>query len=246
MSAVSTRRVLISPHLDDLALSCFGALSCGGDAVTVFTADPDVDGLLSEWDAQCGAPSSRALMARRREEDATAMTLAGAAGVHLGFAEQHHRSAPLVPADLAAALAAALDGATEVWVPAAVYGNPDHAVVRSATFSVLGTVPAAAVWLYAEYPYHQYLAPGTSTAEALAGWFRQRVQPGASDARATPAVRVLDPETADRKRRAVEAYASQLAPLDRTLGGRLLDPDLLRAEYAWQLRGATPGRRMIN
>jgi LmbE family N-acetylglucosaminyl deacetylase len=239
MSDVLTRRVLISPHLDDLALSCFGALTGGGEAVTVFTADPDADGLLSEWDAQCGAASSRELMARRRSEDAAAMDLAGATSRHLGFAEQHHRSAPLVAAELTAALAGVLTGATEVWVPAAVFGNPDHAVVRSATFAALQASPVPRVWLYAEYPYHQYLSPGAPTAAALADWFRQRVQTGASDARATPVVRSLDPQTADRKRRAVASYASQLAPLDRTLDGRLLDVDLLRDEFAWQLRGAT-------
>jgi LmbE family N-acetylglucosaminyl deacetylase len=235
---VSSRRVFISPHLDDLALSCFGAMRDGDEAVTVFTADPQADGLLSDWDARCGAVSSRALMARRRGEDIAAMALGGAVPRHLPFAEQHHRSTELDPSVLASALAEVLSGATEVWVPAAVYGNPDHAVVRSVTFSVLAKAPVASVWLYAEYPYHQYLAPGSSTAAALADWFRQRVHQGASADRATPTLRSLDPATAARKRTAVETYASQLAPLDHTLGGRLLDAGLLRDEYAWHLRGA--------
>jgi LmbE family N-acetylglucosaminyl deacetylase len=239
MSDRPTRRVLVSPHLDDLVLSCFGALSDGGEALTVFAGEPDTDGLLSDWDARCGAVSSRELMARRRDEDLAAMALAGASVRHLPFAEQHHRHAPIDPAALADALARSLAGASEVWVPAAVYGNPDHALVRSATFAVLARVPVPAVWLYAEYPYHQYLAPSSGdTAAALADWFRQRVHSGASAGRAAPSVRTLEPVDAARKRAAVECYASQLAPLDRTLDGRLLDADMLREEYAWQVRGA--------
>jgi LmbE family N-acetylglucosaminyl deacetylase len=251
MAAASTHRVLVSPHLDDLVLSCFGALLTGPGtaavtAVTVFTAEPDRAGVLSDWDAQCGADSSRELTRRRRDEDRRAMSLAGAAVDHLPFLEQHHRAEAAdtggFTGALAEALAERLAGATEVWVPAAVYGNPDHSLVRSVTFSVLARVPVPSVWLYAEYPYHQYLSPGPAsrqrTAADLAAWFRQRVQSGASDRRAAPTVRTLDPAEVALKRQAVGCYASQLAPLDRTLDGRLLDPHLLLDEYAWQLRGA--------
>jgi LmbE family N-acetylglucosaminyl deacetylase len=244
------RRTLLSPHLDDLALSCFGALRPGDTALTVFTADPSADGLLSDWDAQSGAASSKELMATRRAEDRAAMALAGATVRHLPFGEQHHRAGADVAAPLAAALADELADATEVWVPAAVFGNPDHALVRSVAFSVLAKLSVSSVWLYAEYPYHQYLspvsadgpAPGSgsvraSTVPALADWFRQRVHAGAPDARANPTVRVLDDAELALKQQAVQCYRSQIAPLDRTLGGRLLESELLRDEYAWQVRG---------
>ncbi|GAA0802235.1 PIG-L family deacetylase [Spirilliplanes yamanashiensis] len=220
--------MLLSPHLDDVALSCFGALA-GGVAATVFTASPARPGVLSAWDADCGASSSRDLMAARRAEDEAAAALAGATARHLGFAEQHHRDEPLDVAALTAGLADLTAGAAEVWVPAAVYGNPDHATVRSAAFAALARAAVPSVWLYAEYPYHVYL---TRSGEDLASWFARRV-PSADP---EPVVRTLTGGELARKRAAVSCYASQLGPLDRTLGGRLLDDDLLGVEYAWRVR----------
>jgi LmbE family N-acetylglucosaminyl deacetylase len=225
-------KVLVSPHLDDVVLSCFGALP-GGLAATVFTAGPGGPGVRSAWDAACGASSSRDLMAIRRAEDLTALSQPGVTARHLAFAEDHYRDGPLDAAAVAAALAELFAGAAEVWLPAAVYGNPDHATVRRCGFAALKGTAVPTVWLYAEYPYHQYLTDdGASTVDALAGWFAERVRSGS----AGPAVRVLDDEALARKRHAVGCYASQLGPLGRTVGGRLLDDELLRHEYAWRLR----------
>jgi LmbE family N-acetylglucosaminyl deacetylase len=226
------RRVLVSPHLDDVALSCFGALA-GGVAATVFTAGPAGDGVRSAWDAHCGASSSRELMATRRAEDRRALSDSAVTVRHLPFAEEDYRDGPVDAGAVEEALAELFAGAAEVWLPAAVYGNPDHATVRRCGFAALRRAAVPAVWLYAEYPYHQYLDDArTSTLDALAGWFAARVRAGA----AAPAVRVLDDATLAAKRRAVGCYASQLGPLDRALGGRLLDDGLLRHEYAWRLR----------
>jgi LmbE family N-acetylglucosaminyl deacetylase len=228
----SPGKIVLSPHLDDLALSCFDALS-DAVAATVFTAGPDGPGVLSAWDAACGASSSRDLMAARRDEDRRALAATDVTVRHLGFAEDHYRAVPLDATALEGALADLFAGATEVWLPAAVHGNPDHSTVRRHAFAALRHVPVPTVWLYAEYPYHQYLAAGrSSTVDALAEWFASRIRAGT----AVPAVRALDDAALTRKRQAVGCYVSQLGPLNRTLGGRMLDDDLLRHEYAWRLR----------
>jgi LmbE family N-acetylglucosaminyl deacetylase len=98
-------------------------------------------------------------------------------------------------------------------------------------FAALAAVPAATIWLYGEYPYHQYLTRWTGTAtpaDALAAWFGERLG-------SATAPRVLTAD-ADAKRAAVACYTTQLAPLQATVDGHLLDESLLAAEYAWLLR----------
>lgn len=226
------RRILVSPHLDDAVLSCFGALSTDAVVVTVFSDAPE-DARLSDWDARCGATSSRELMARRRSEDDEALALTGARARRLAFREQAYGEPPPLT-ELSEALAAELSGADEVWLPAAIGGHPDHVRARAAGFAALAAAPTASVWLYAEYPYHQYLAralPSGDPVEALRDWYAERM---GSDVKVT--VQHLPASLIERKRAAVGCYASQLGALDATVGGRLLDADLLAAEYAWPLR----------
>jgi LmbE family N-acetylglucosaminyl deacetylase len=231
MAGPLLRRVVVSPHLDDAVLSCFAVLS-GATVVTVLSGGPDTAGVLSDWDAQCGTGSSRDLMATRRTEDLAALALAGAQAVHLPFREEHYGGTGVEPAELAAELA----DATEIWLPAGIGGNHDHVRTRAAGFAAIAALPAAAVWLYAEYPYHQYLTRWTGSADplaALATWFGERL--------GSAAVRpIARPAEATAKRAAVACYATQLPPLQATIGGHLLDEDLLATEYAWLLRkGAT-------
>lgn len=226
------RRALVSPHLDDAVLSCFAALGPGSSVITVFTGGPDSDELHSTWDAGCGARSSRELMDRRRTEDLAACTAAGAHPVHLPFRQRHYGE-DISTAELAAALAPELAGADEVWLPAGVGGHPDHVRARAAAFAAL---PAhAAVWIYAEYPYHQHVtrwSGAPSPVAALAAWFA-----GQLGSAAVPTAIAADPET---KRAAVRCYASQLGSLQATVDGTLLDDGPLGAEYAWLARRSEP------
>jgi LmbE family N-acetylglucosaminyl deacetylase len=77
----SRRIAVVSPHLDDAALSC-GALIAGCPDVTVITlfAGVPADGSQSTaWDRACGFYTAEEAMAARREEDRAAMTSLGAA-----------------------------------------------------------------------------------------------------------------------------------------------------------------------
>jgi LmbE family N-acetylglucosaminyl deacetylase len=213
--------------------------------VTVFAGVPARDGLLSPWDVSCGAGSSRELMRRRRLEDHRAMGITHARSRHLPFLDQRYREEHTDTRQLAEALRRELADATEVWIPAAICGNPDHVTVRTVAFSLLAAVPKAAVWLYAEYPHHQYLARGQRATEDVDGtvavltdWFSQGMRPARGGLPATPQLRTLAAKMLASKRAAVRCYESQLELLNATMDGRLLDDKLLRAEYAWCVRSA--------
>jgi LmbE family N-acetylglucosaminyl deacetylase len=239
------QKVLLAPHLDDVALSCFGAVSARSVVVTVFAGVPSSTTSLSPWDRRCGATSARELVLRRIEEDRRAFRRTGVHLRYLPFLEHQYRDAPADVDELAAALRPELRDAGEVWVPAAICGHPDHHLVRSVTLPVLRELSPAAVWLYAEYPYHQYLrqmgpagrgtaVPDTST--ALDEWFAHRMPPGGR-----PALHrhLLPTPLIEEKQAALSCYQSQLDVLDATLDGRLLDEEMVGTEYCWRVRGST-------
>ena len=64
--------IVVSAHLDDAVLSCYSALGPSTSVVTVFAGLPP-ESVLSSWDAEGGATSSRERMAERREEDRRAL-----------------------------------------------------------------------------------------------------------------------------------------------------------------------------
>jgi LmbE family N-acetylglucosaminyl deacetylase len=216
------RRMVVSPHLDDAVLSCFAALE-GATVLTVFTDGP-ADDSVTNWDAGCGARSSRELMALRREEDRRALAACGADVQHLGYQESAYGDTP--QSEIVATLAAELTGAGEVWMPAAVAAHLDHANVRAATAAALP--PGTSVWLYADYPYRRYLGGADATA-GLTLWFAHRF-PAAREISIRPVADVT------AKREAVRCYASQLPSLQATVDGTLLDDEHLGTEYAWRLR----------
>ncbi|MEJ7727615.1 MAG: PIG-L family deacetylase [Polyangiaceae bacterium] len=144
----------VSPHLDDAALSCAGALvtrSAAGEHVVVVSVFTE------------GQPARG--YARRRAEDGAVLRAHGLEAVHLGFADAPTRlgvapsfrslllgppAAPGLVAEVAASLAA-LQGRlapSEVWLPLAVGGHVDH----RATFAA-GMRSAGALRFYEERPY---------------------------------------------------------------------------------------------
>jgi hypothetical protein len=139
-----------------------------------------------------------------------------------------------------------------VWVPAALGGHRNHRVVRTTVFSLLAALPKATVWLYAEYPYHQHLVRGWRpaqathragpTADALRDWFAHHLASGQAGTKTALPAHVLAAPALEAKRAAVGCYGSQLKALDDTLGGRLLEDELLGTEYAWCLRSSSADR----
>ncbi|HSM52028.1 MAG TPA: PIG-L family deacetylase [Thermoanaerobaculia bacterium] len=170
--------LVLSPHLDDAALSCGGAIARwvreGGQAtvVTLFAGDdPEsprskLEQDLARW---WGLPLG-SVVAHRREEDLAASAELGATPLHGPLREAPYRrdaaaGKPLFPtlASLFAASApeetelareleaflATLPAAEAVWAPLGVGGHVDHRRVRAAAETAYG--PRLAY--YEEYPY---------------------------------------------------------------------------------------------
>ena len=217
---------ILSPHLDDALLSAFSALPAR--VVNVCTALPP-PGTLTRWDRITGAADSRAHMQARLEEDRAALATVGAEAVALGFLDAQYRDEPLEPDALRASIAAALEGATEVWAPAGVGEHVDHVQVRDAAIE-LG-VPLR---LYAELPYAvKFGWPAWVTGEPAdpnlvpdAGW-------ALPDGVGEPAIHALSESDVQRKLHALRLYRTQFAALSRGNLGHIAHPAVIRHEVSW-------------
>lgn len=170
--------LFLSPHFDDVALSCGGmAAACadteGAQIVTVFGGvplagtpeTPFAHSLLMDW----GAPSFAAAVRLRRAEDEDAARTLGASLVTLPFVDGAFRGASykdwpalqtaLVPtdADLPGQIADAvratglLTARTTLVGPLGVGRHVDHQAVFAALALLAPAV--ARVWLYEDFPY---------------------------------------------------------------------------------------------
>lgn len=224
MQRPGVRALFVSPHLDDVSLSCGGTVARMADegskplVVTCFTAPPVPDEPLGElardlhrlWQASSGD----AIVVRRRAEDVAAASVLGAETVWLDHREAPYRPgyprfvdvfSPPVKADgtLRAQLKAELmslwsqTDAAAVYLPLAVGGHADHRLC----FDVAPSLRAAGavVYCYEDFPYC--------------------AKPGAVERRLAMVRAPLRPEVVDvtrwtdRRVAAIECYASQLAML---------------------------------
>jgi LmbE family N-acetylglucosaminyl deacetylase len=182
----------LSPHLDDIALSCSGfvhQLVKRGEPVTVVsvcTGNTPKGVTLSEaarhvhWEWQLGEDNP---YAARREEDRAACAALGAVPLHLGLHDAVYRHAPdgaplytrnfiggaVQDADwrgfyftLAARLREVVPAAARVYCPLAIGGHVDHVLVRSAAELAL---PGRLTY-YEDYPYAQKVAQGNAQVTA--------------------------------------------------------------------------------
>lgn len=178
--------LFISPHLDDIALSCGGLvhqLAVAGTRVViaaVCSGDTPRGVELSEaarhvhWEWQLGEDNP---YAARRAEDIDACAALGAEPLHLGFLDAVYRSdahgAPLYTRNfiggavheadwrgmyfaLIARLRPLLRTADQVYCPLAIGGHVDHVLVRSAAEAASARIPT----YYEDYPYAQKVAAG--------------------------------------------------------------------------------------
>jgi LmbE family N-acetylglucosaminyl deacetylase len=212
--------LILSPHLDDAALSCGGFIhrlvrqGLAVHVITIFTADPP-PGPLSPFAAELHARWELAAgsLSVRRDEDAQACELMGVSWEHWDLPDCVYRrdvsGAPLYPTweDVIAGVHEADHGLIEalahrlgtlppaklVLAPLTVGGHADHRVTHRAAFQWR----EADVWLYEDYPYAG--APGAveTVVGDHAGW----------------ETRVVPLETADltAKFDAISCYASQLS-----------------------------------
>jgi LmbE family N-acetylglucosaminyl deacetylase len=148
------RRAVVSPHLDDAALSASAELARGGATVlTVFSAPPPPGRPPSSWDLLTGATDSHKRSLERRAEDQNAMSLLGADSVYLEELEHSHRDGG---PDLGAAtdlMTAHFAGADQVWLPSAIGGHLDHRLARDAALRAAARAGHTEVVLYADFPY---------------------------------------------------------------------------------------------
>lgn len=256
-SQLGRRLAVVSPHLDDGALSLGAAIArwtrTGAEVnvVTVFANDPESGQPATEWDAACGFESAADAALGRRREDAFACQRLGATPVWLPFTDSDHgggtRDEELLPV-----LLEAVAGAEAVLIPGYPVAHPDHAHVTRLLLA--HPPPAARIGLYVEQPYaawchlgrgrRAWAAPGLTPRRALRNaasiLFRTRSgrrlqRPEVPDAFADalagePRWTVLRSRFRDvwTKQRALRAYRSQFAGF-----GRATAPTIALYELGW-------------
>ena len=240
--------LVVSPHLDDAALSCAALLDRGEpvDVLTVFSGAPEPP-RQGWWDERCGFASSAESMPARRREEERALTLDGHRIHLLDLLEQQHFDGPR-PAREADRIAEAVRdrlaemGEASVAVPAgagwAPYWLPtrvakrlreprgpephdDHVFTRDAVLAAgLGN---ASVLLYEELPY-------------LWGGSAERAARRAARAHGYQAQLEVVPVDRIRKARRLAEYPTQMPYLSPP-EGRLASPAILPpTERYWVLR----------
>jgi LmbE family N-acetylglucosaminyl deacetylase len=214
---MGSRRIVVSPHLDDAVLSCWHLLeNANTTVVTVFTALPE-PGTSGWWDKLTGADDSRARVRERLAEDQRAMSLTGASSVHLDLLDEQYRRNGAAP-PVAEALAEHVEGADAVYAPLGVWLSEDHELVRDATLGLRADVrfyadhPHAAIWGLPSWVTGDGGPPGL---DVDAAWRQRMTEAGLNPEALTPAVHPLDDAALERKLAAVNAYATQLAALER-------------------------------
>lgn len=217
--------LFISPHLDDVALSCGGfvaRLVRNGESVTIatlHTADAPTDRPLSE--------SARRLHAQwalgdqpyryRREEDLQACAVLGARAVHLGLDDAIYRydaqGQPLYvenfiggavhPHDwevhlprVREALKPLIRQARTVYCPLALGRHVDHVIVRQAVEQLVDS--AQPLIYYEDFPY-AHRAESADSSDLTAGMF--------------PGTVALEEEEVALRLQAIACYRSQLKEL---------------------------------
>jgi LmbE family N-acetylglucosaminyl deacetylase len=156
---------VISPHLDDAALSCslFMAANPGSYLTTVFADGPLSVRPLTPWDRAARYFADGAdVMGTRRAEDARAAALIQATARHLSYWDRQYRNdrygyAGLPDRDLPEAIAEDLlrrEPAVDAWMIPLGLGHPDHRLAADAALIAAERwLPFQPVYLYEELPY---------------------------------------------------------------------------------------------
>lgn len=161
--------LLVSPHLDDAALSCSARILSGqiNEVVTIFAGVPPTNTPLSEWDRLTRATSAASRVRERRAEDEAAWASIAQPFQQLNHVETQH-AAPN-PRAISADIARAAKGYRTVLLPAGIGGHADHCIVRNIGLSVIKN---ADILLYGELPYAAFYGwpPGNHHLDVEAYW----------------------------------------------------------------------------
>jgi LmbE family N-acetylglucosaminyl deacetylase len=141
---------VVSPHLDDAALSLGAAIAALArlgrrvQVVTPFAGDPGSDAPPNDWETRSGFSSAGESAAARRNEDLRACALLGAEARWLPYDARS-------PDGVEPALLAALADVAVVLVPAAPCSHDDHEVATRIVLDHLA--PTHKIGLYVDQPY---------------------------------------------------------------------------------------------
>jgi LmbE family N-acetylglucosaminyl deacetylase len=190
--------VVVSPHVDDAALSLGAAISHAarnGARVTILTVlagDQGSTAPAGEWDRQCGFRTAGEAATARRTEDATACRSLGATAAWLPYSDQQYERGG-TDHEIRTAVVEAV-GSSLPLLPGFPLVHPDHRWLHELLEPAF---PPEGRGLYLEQPY----AARASDDPPDGGWGRLRATLG--DQR--------------RKLAACRAYESQQQPLGRPL-----------------------------
>ncbi len=262
--------VVLSPHFDDAALSCWSLVASPKELTVVNVCGGlPARGLITAVDRLSGARESRALVEQRIAEDASVLALAGRSPVNLPLLDLQYRAyeiprlreaieadplgfvrivaeesvAPLDSAELRRAIAVLFPDIAEVWIPAAIGRHPDHRDVNALALSLARD--GVAVQLYADVPYA--VAQGWpawvtgGSADPAAEEYVASFLVGYDGFELIPTVRRLTRRKTAAKIEALRGYRTQFDKLNRSFGVRLDDPDIVGYEVSWALRPAPIG-----
>jgi LmbE family N-acetylglucosaminyl deacetylase len=211
---MDSRRIVVSPHLDDAVLSCWHVLEAGdATVVSVFTGVPE-SGVSGWWDRLTGAPDSAARVRERLLEDDRALALPGVDSVRLDLLDEQYRNGAVPP--LAEALAEHLAEADEVFVPLGLFFSADHDLVRRAALELRDDAV-----LYADHPHvalwglPSWVTGENGSLDVDAAWRQRMAEAGLDPAALSATVHPLDDDSFDRKVAAVRSYGTQLEALER-------------------------------
>ncbi len=204
------RLLVISPHLDDVVLSCGALLLAHPGAVvaTLFAASPaSYTDPLNEHDAACGFRPGDDTMAVRRIEDEQALQAVGATPRWLPLCQNSHveRADPLaVPDGAVDAIVAVIDDVRPSCVVAPLgLSHVDHQACHASALAAREAV-GSGLWLwYSDLPY-------VFIPRVLAARFRALHEAGLV---ASPAGPTTAPDLG-AKWRAFEQYSTQVSVLD--------------------------------
>jgi LmbE family N-acetylglucosaminyl deacetylase len=155
---------VISPHLDDAALSCslFIAAHPGSHLTTVFADGPASVRPLTPWDLAAPYFADIAdVMDTRRAENVRAAALIEATARHMSYWDHQYRNdrygyAGLSDRDLPEVIAADLlrqDPAADAWMIPLGLGHPDHRLAADAALIAAERwLPYQPVYVYEELP----------------------------------------------------------------------------------------------
>jgi LmbE family N-acetylglucosaminyl deacetylase len=247
--------VVLSPHLDDAALSVGGTIARATrsgarvDVVTIFANDPDSTAPPRPWDAVCGFTSAGEAALLRREEDRRACELLGAKAVWLPFADEEHGQ-NVGDDRLWESVANVVEGADTVLTPGFPLAHSDHALLTCLLLA--RPLPAVRLGLYVEQPYASWRligrgqrtgAQGLTPGKGIQNLFaialrtatgRRRQAPSHPDVCRTPVSPLewfavpFDRKARWSKQRAIRAYRSQVKGF-----GPLVIPRIVLYEFGW-------------